>query len=300
MYEFIFAQNDKTNKKFIRKSYEVKRHLNITALHTLFEAVYDSGYSFVGESHNFWECVYITDGNATVTSNDKIYHLEANDMIFHKPFEFHNLQIENSENARVFIFSFTESGEFMKYFENKVFKLSKMQKSTVEMLNEYLNSKYSQINSAKESTVKNYMECYNSFSAFSNTVISYIELLFLQLRDNAGLLVLSNVTSPGAELFKEAVNFMNANITSNLSVNQIAKYCHTSTTGLKQVFYDYAGLGVHKYFLHLKISAATRLLENGEPVGSVAESLGFSSPGYFSSVYKRETGYSPSQINPKA
>ena len=53
MYEFIFAQNDKTNKKFIRKSYEVKRHLNITALHTLFEAVYDSGYSFVAESLGF-------------------------------------------------------------------------------------------------------------------------------------------------------------------------------------------------------------------------------------------------------
>ena len=80
---------------------------------------------------------------------------------------------------------------------------------------------------------------------------------------------------------------------------EIAKACHTSTTGLKNIFMDFAKLGVHKYFLHLKMTAATKLLESGETVNNVSEHLGFSSPAYFSSVYKRETGFSPSDIRKK-
>ena len=33
----------------------------------------------------------------------------------------------------------------------------------------------------------------------------------------------------------------------------------------------------------------------GETVTAIAESLGFSSPGYFARVFRKETGFSPSE-----
>ena len=296
MYEFYFNNTKSPNTKQIRKCYEIKRPVCISTLHTIFEAHYDSKYSFVGESHNFWECVYVIRGNVSVTSNDKIYNLSDNEMIFHKPFEFHNLNFDSSAGADIFIFSFTDTGEFIQYFKNKVFKLSDEQKNTVNSLLLFMNKKYSEKCKKDVPVLKNFAECFNDSSTFQGIVISYIELLFMQLYDDANLLVLSNSTDPKAEIFKTAVNFMKTNIGSNLSVTDIARECHTSTTGLKQIFMNFAKLGVHKYFLHLKITAATKLLESGESVNKVSESLGFSSPGYFSSVYKRETGFSPSDI----
>jgi AraC-like DNA-binding protein len=55
-------------------------------------------------------------------------------------------------------------------------------------------------------------------------------------------------------------------------------------------------MSVHKYFLTLKIKTATVLLKGGMSVSEVSDTLGFSSQGYFSATYKRETGNNPSQI----
>lgn len=299
MYDFSQIYDPKTGKQLIRKGYDIREQLHISTIHTLFDVHYDYNYSFVGESHNFWECVYVINGSIAETSNDKIYKLSTNEMIFHKPFEFHNLQVDSPGGADVLIFSFTENSEFMRYFENKVFKLTEQQEHTINLLLQYLHSNHTEKQIFNNPTLKYYIDCFDQSVTFSQTVVMYIQLLFLQLYDNASLLVLSNSSSPEAEIFKKAVNFMDINISSNLTVPQIAKYCHTSVTKLKQIFFDYTKLSVHKYFLTIKISAATKLLGEGKGITEISELLGFSSQAYFSFVYKRETGNSPTDIKNK-
>jgi len=296
MYDFSQIYDPQTGEELIRKGYEIKEQLHISTVHTLFDVHYDCNFSFVGDSHNFWECVYVINGTISETANDKIYSLSTGEMIFHKPFEFHNLQVDNPGGADVLTFSFTENSKFMKYFENKVFKLSEEQEHTMSLLLDFLHSNYIKNQTYINPTLNSYIDCFDNSVTFSQTAIMYIQLLFLQLYDNTNSLVLSSSTSPEAETFKKAVNFMNINISKNLSVAQIAKYCHTSVTRLKQIFFDYVKLSVHKYFLSIKISTATKLLEEGKSVTDVSELLGFSSQSYFSFVYKRETGKNPSEI----
>ena len=300
MYDFSQTYDPKTGEQKIRKGHEIHEQLHISAIHTLFDVHYDQNYSFIGESHNFWECVYVINGTIFETSKDKIYKLSANEMIFHKPFEFHNLKVDSPGGADIFIFSFTENSEFMKYFEKKVFKLTPEQTSTIDLLLEYLHNNYIQKQIYDNPTLKNYTDCFDDSVTFSQTAVMYIQLLFLQLYDNASLLVLSNSSTPEAEIFKKAVNFMNININNNLTVPQIAKYCQISVTRLKQVFFDYTKLSVHKYFLSIKIAAATKLLHEGKYITDIADILGFSSQAYFSYVYRRETGNSPSDIKSSA
>lgn len=296
MYDFSQVYDPETGEQLIRKGYEVREQLHISTIHTLFDVHYDYNYSFVGDSHNFWECVYVINGTISETSNDKIYTLSTNEMIFHKPFEFHNLQVDSPDGADVLIFSFTENSEFMHYFENKVFKLSKEQEHTVKLLLNFLHNNYIEKQKYDNPTLKYYVDCFDQSITFSQIVVMYIQLLFLQLYDNSNLLVLSNSSTPEAEIFKKAVNFMNINISSNLTVSQIAKYCHTSVTKLKQIFFDFTKLSIHKYFLSIKISVATKFLEEGKSITEIAELLGFSSQAYFSFVYKRETGNTPTNI----
>jgi AraC-like DNA-binding protein len=46
----------------------------------------------------------------------------------------------------------------------------------------------------------------------------------------------------------------------------------------------------------LKIRTATKFLEEGMVVSEVSDKLGFTSPAYFSSCFKRITGIKPSEI----
>lgn len=91
-------------------------------------------------------------------------------------------------------------------------------------------------------------------------------------------------------------NYMNRRIYESPSIEEIAKIVGVSQAGLKRIFKKYSGLGVHKYFLKLKLKLAAKMLEDGFSVTDTAEKLCFSSQGYFTKTFKRETGILPSVI----
>ena len=123
---------------------------------------------------------------------------------------------------------------------------------------------------------------------------TYIHQLFLSLADSAE--VSPTYHTPESDIFRNAIDYMNANIELSLSVRDIAGFCNVSESTLKRIFTRYAGIGVHKYFLQLKIKRATKLLSDGLGVNETSDKLGFSSQCYFSAAYKRETGITPSDV----
>ena len=86
---------------------------------------------------------------------------------------------------------------------------------------------------------------------------------------------------------------MNDNINENLTIEQKADMCHISESYLKKIFTKYSGCGAAKYFLRLKISRACTMIVNGASVAKISDDLAFGNQQYFSTVFKRETGYSP-------
>ena len=87
------------------KEHKVEDIFKITKPYTLFEDSFPGGYEFSGEAHDFWECVYVKEGTATICASDKVYRLEKGDIIFHKPLEFHKYNIDKFSHAELFIFS---------------------------------------------------------------------------------------------------------------------------------------------------------------------------------------------------
>ena len=138
-----------------------------------------------------------------------------------------------------------------------------------------------------------YLSAFTSSESYSQTVSLYIQRLMLSLYESGSILPVLNTDDSSA--FARAVRYMNDNISANLSVDEIADYMNLSVSSLKRIFSKYAGMGVHKYFLKLKLKNAAELLEKGFSVTSVGDRLGFSSQGYFTNVFKREIGFLPSQ-----
>lgn len=97
-----------------------------------------------------------------------------------------------------------------------------------------------------------------------------------------------------ARRYSEIINFMNANICENILLEDISKGTHISSSYIKKLFKNYAGCGVMHYFTRLKIIHSLNFIKQGMPINEISEKLSFSSPNYFSSVFKREMGILPS------
>ena len=318
-------------------AHPVKPQIQLPAFYSLFEIHYDRGYEFPGESHNFWECLYVKEGEVCVSGDERVYDLGRGSIIFHKPLELHKFIVTGERGADLFIFSFAAEGPLTGWLSEKVFALTQFQQELLWKLYAFARQSAGTggdtrtggaaraggntgtggaaraggntgtggaaragggvRTSGKAGGYYRYLEPFDRLPAYSQTVASFLELFMLSLAETGSV---SSVSSdPEAILFSRAVNYLNSNIHRQPSVPETARFCGVSESGLKRLFDKYAGISVHKYLLKLKIKAAVQLLESGQTVSRTAQELGFNTQSYFSRAFKRETGLAPSQAQKK-
>ena len=71
---------------------KLKRSIDIDAIITLHYFEYMKNFEFKGESHNFWEFLYVDKGTIAVRADDTWTTLKTGDIIFHQPNEFHAIK----------------------------------------------------------------------------------------------------------------------------------------------------------------------------------------------------------------
>lgn len=92
--------------------------------------------------------------------------------------------------------------------------------------------------------------------------------------------------------------YLNAHLYEAISLENISHEMGISINTAMHIFKTDVGMGIKAYFTKLKINEAMRLLAQGElSIRSVSERLGFESAEYFSRVFKRETGITPTEYS---
>lgn len=264
--------------------YKPRRNFRITSINSAFIRNAHEDFYYDGEMHDFWEMIYAKEGSITISEDDKIYELSEGQAVFHKPMEFHRLKCKKGQKAELIIISFSAEGELIAPLGNGVFELNLyLQQMLFDTLKQ-INSSFDCSDIPIKSSGKNPVE--------ENLSISKLESLLLS--------VLSEISpskkqsySVGAHNYKKIIDVMNQHIDENLSVDDIASLCCLSPSNLKKTFKTYAGCGVIEHFNRLRIIRATEYLRQGMSASDISKRMQFSSPGYFSSVFKRETGISP-------
>lgn len=277
------------------RQYNVTPLINIDALYTCYFLNHSAGYSFAGETHDFWEALYVVSGKVRVTADERVFTLSSGEIVFHKPLELHKLSVESKEGVKLLVFTFDASGTLANAMENKVLLLNTFCRGIIENMHRHMLNVCR--NTIAENSETGSIAAHLLFPEkpeFVQMTATYISQLIIALAGEESRYTAEN--SEGAALFSKAVDYMNENIDKSINLSDIASHINVSESSVKRIFSKYATIGVHRYFLLLKINEATRLLKSGESVGSVAESLGFSSQGYFSACYKRETGKNPTDV----
>ena len=274
------------------KVFPIVEQINISAMYSLFKVHYPEGFVFQGESHNFWECLYVMSGEVCVSADERVYNLTRGEIIFHKPLEFHKFIVTSTDGANLLVFSFDAAGPLTDWMRDKVFTLSSQQKTILKSLLSYIHGSLLALNQP-DNDFRSYLKPFAKLPHYSQQIAIYLYQLFLSLADEG---VISPTSSaPDAVTFSQAVRYLNENLHRQPSVNEIARHCSTSISSLKRIFEKYAGISVHKYLIKLKMKAASEMLQK-ESVYTVSTQLGFNSQSYFSKAFKRETGINPSEF----
>jgi AraC-like DNA-binding protein/quercetin dioxygenase-like cupin family protein len=94
-----------------------------------------------------------------------------------------------------------------------------------------------------------------------------------------------------------AVDYIRENIYESIPLDVFREISGLSLSRFKQKFCQQLGFTPREYINFHKIEASKKLLRSGVSVTETALGLGFSTPNYFSSVFKRFTTLSPSEYS---
>lgn len=268
---------------------DIPKKVCVDKLYTFFKTSFKNNYSFVGESHDFWEMVFVCDGTVGITAGSDVYVLERGQAVIHEPNEFHRIWSEFDTNPTVIVISFSAS--LFPKVQSRIINVDSQQLKTIDSL--YRKAE----------------ECFKKNDVFISDIkdgceydaghfIAIFELFIIELMGKQAPGVSNSVKS--AEIYSSAVKYMEENPGAGLCIEDIARECSISGAYLKKIFMKYSGCGVIQYYNRLRARLACGYLINGKSVKETALILGFGDQNYFSTFFKRVMGISPSKYRSDA
>lgn len=265
------------------KGFDITDNPRITKVYTTYLWEFAADYRFKGESHDFWELVCVLQGSISVAADTNVFELSAGQAILHNPMQFHNITVTGGRSTEVAVFTF--SGDNIPEIQNHVCEITDI--SEIKALHKLANKNYKIRGGLVIEDIK-------TESSAHLLYIKRLEMLLLELATR--LVTKQSAVSQKAKNYLNIVNVMSEHIGERLSVNELATLCNMSAINLQKSFSYYAGVGVMEYFNRQKMKYASEQLVKGFSVREAALSVGFLDQNYFSTVFKRITGHTPSEV----
>ena len=128
----------------------------------------------------------------------------------------------------------------------------------------------------------------------SRTLIMYIFRL-INRTENASALLDKSMT------METVLAYIDENFKRKLTLDEVAEKCYTSKYYLSHLFTRFQGVSIGKYILDKKIDESKKMLASSDfSVVTIAESLGFDDPSYYSRIFKKTVGITPLQFRKTA
>ncbi len=274
-----------------------KKEINVTKIITIIYNEMDNGFDYSGESHDFWELVYVDAGSFEVRRNDEKLILRQGDFIIHEPNEFHAIKAHKGSCFDFFVISFECKSPAMKVLRKYNGKLDESLRPFITSIireaqdTYYLEDVYGRI----EITAKDKIP----FGG-KQMVKSYLEQFLISLIRNISsdreVVMISSKEGMENRLVAEIKKYIEANVTERVNAELICTQFGYSRAYLSRLFKDQCGCSMMKYSMQKKIDHAKKLIrEKKYTIGQISDMLCFDNPQYFSRVFKRITNRTPSE-----
>ena len=277
---------------------QIKNLINVTKIVTIHYYEFDKSFTFAGERHDFWEMVYVDKGTVCVTRDTDKIILSQGDIIFHKPNEFHAIKAYGSE-PNFFVISFVTGSPAMLFLEKHHARLDKMLKPFISAIIKEAEMTY--VIPKNDPTLKKLTKRENAILGGEQFIKTYLEQLLILLIREIQMVGRSEVfpskKSMENHLIESVKEYLEESATSSVKIADICRKLGYSKSYLCKLFREQTGSTIASYGIERKITLAKQLIrENRLNFTEISDKLAFDNPQYFSRVFKRVTGMSPTEF----
>ena len=238
---------------------------------------------------NMIEIVYCARGEQIYEVNEQVYSIKGGDIFLTMPDELHSTAGYPEDKGELYWILLDMATEKILSWEKK--EAGALKQTLLNIPNRHFSGSPSMKKNLE--TLISFHK-YESLNLLQQIQVKYIvegillELLELGFKETA---TINNAT------LKKIKEFIEQNIKSNFTIQQLAAHVYLSESRFKAWFKEKTGIPPLEYVLRRKINYAKELLLKGDKsVQDIAYELYFSSAQYFAKVFKKYTNLNPTEI----
>ena len=253
-------------------------------------------FKYDGESHDFWEMVYVDKGTINIKADKKNYTLSQGEIIFHKPNEFHSIYANEVDAANVFVFSFDAPQKSMVFFKNRCMQVPpELKKHIAAIVNE--SEKTFQPMKVNDKSLKVRDDApYGGQQLIRTYLEQFLILLIRTNQKNSDVRLFPTKESLENHLVGDIIEYLKNNMDKKINMDDVCEEFKYSKTYLSSIFRKDTGYTIIAYWVELKIKEAKRLIRSSSlNFSQISDKLAFDNPHYFARVFKRVTKMTPSE-----
>jgi AraC-like DNA-binding protein len=162
---------------------------------------------------------------------------------------------------------------------------------------EYNNPIYTDNNPGQRERMKDELMCIINNSTNSPLEILGHFYLFIDALVSSSMLSKNDHGDVSRNFYiREAISFIEQHYQEDMSVDDIARYCHLNRSYLCRIFKSVLQSGPQDFIIGYRIKKACELMRITElPISEICKLVGYPNPINFSRAFKREVGKPPQQ-----
>lgn len=229
-----------------------------------------------------YQILYVASGKAHFYINGEERIISSGHMILYRPKEMQRYYYYGPDHPEVYWLHFTGSN-----VKNILRSYGIADNETVLSTGTHLEYKQLFLRIMKELSEEK--------SFFEDVTIKYFEFLMILIQRNRQ----DSAFTPKSEIMEEmdeAVRYFHEHYQEEISIQQYTHDHNISVSWFIKNFREYTGCTPNKFIINLKITNAQTLLKNtAYNISEIASILGYENPLYFSRIFSKIVGCSPSE-----
>lgn len=252
--------------------------INIKEIYAYYYQVRNTNYDFPGESHSMWELTFIDNGELETTIDGNSYPLKNFDIILYAPGQYHTQSTQQNHSCSYLTIMFDMECNHPELISNRVFQANR---DIHAALNNFIKVSSNQIYYDTD-----LMLCY-----LKELVIKLFQYDFLSSVPVASTPMQQKFEN---ELLNEIILYINENIYTALTIEEICTQFSVSRSSLQMLFKNNLNVAPKQYISDLKLNKSKVLIkESVYTISEISNKLGFASIHYFSRKFKQQFGITP-------
>ena len=277
---------------------QLKTVVNISKIVTVHYYEFDKSFVFNGEAHDFWEMVYIDKGRVEIRRDGEPLDLSQGEIVFHNPNEFHSIKALNSE-PNFFVISFVCNSPLMNQLEGYYTTVDKTLKGFISSIIKEAESAYKI--PKNDPSLKKLIKKPSASVGAEQLIKTYLEqfliLLIRNMLEQDKVSLFPSKESMETHLVSCVKEWVRDRAEQSFRIEELCRTLGYSRSYLSKLFHEQTGETIIGYAVREKIRRAKELIREGRfNFTEISDRLSFDNPQYFSRVFRRVTGMTPTEF----